>query len=498
MSRRGRLGLAVAPLLGALATLGFAPADRIEVFLAAFAGLIVCLDGAGARRAALLGWLFGLGYFVVGVSWVYVSMHDVGGMPAALAGLAVVLFAAYLAAFGALACAAAGALGATRGGALLLVLPAAWCVCEWLRGWVFTGFPWLAAGYADSGGVFAGYAPVLGVYGVGMLNALAAAGIADLWHRLRSPAGLRPAGRDLAWIAALAAGALLARVDWTEPTGAPVTVALLQGNVPQDLKFEEERFAATLALYERLVRAHPADIVVLPETALPRMLHAIPRDYLAALEDAARARRADIVFGVPIADSRERYFNSVASRGASPPQRYDKAHLVPFGEFVPPGFRWFVDWMRIPLGDFTRGSAQPRPLALGSQRVAANICYEDLFGEEIIRQLPEATLLLNVSNIAWFGDSLAPHQHLQISRVRARETGRPMLRATNTGATAVIDARGGLVDRLPDFTEGALVARVRGHAGATPYVRTGNAPLIVACLVVLAVAWRRARGRARA
>ena len=481
--------------LGAFATLGFAPVDLAVAMPAGLVGLFLLAEGAAPRRAALTGWLFGLGYFVVGVSWIYVSMHDIGGMPAPLAGLAVLLFAAYLAIFPALACMAAARLGSTHWTHRLLVLPACWTIAEWLRGWLFTGFPWLATGYAGTGGTFAGYAPLFGVYGVGFLYVFAAGAVVDF---LRAPANeplrrrLRP--RDALLPLALVAGLGLAQVQWTMPDGKPVKVALLQGNIAQDLKFEEARFDSTLAMYKRLIDAHPAELTILPETALPRMLGAIPRNYLDSLQATARAAGANLIVGVPLAESRERYFNSAISLGAAPSQRYDKAHLVPFGEFIPWGFRWFVDAMNMPLGDFTRGSAMPTPLQLGTQRVAVNICYEDLFGEEIIRQLPQASLLANISNIAWFGASLAPHQHLQISRMRALETGRPMLRATNTGMTAVIDVRGRIADQLPPFTEGALIARVQGYSGATPYVQAGNWPIIVLCLLALAPALlRRAR-----
>ncbi len=438
-----------------------------------------------------MGWMYGLGFFLVGVSWVYVSMHDVGGMPAALAALAVFLFAAYLALFPALATGLAALLATSRPGAGLLALPASWVLMEWLRGWLFTGFPWLALGYAGTGGPFAAYAPLVGVHGIGWLYAFAAAALVDLTRRPEGLAWRRFRPRDAALPLILVLGLILGRVDWTVATGPPVKVALLQGNIAQDLKFEEGRLESTLALYRRLIDTHQADIIVTPETALPRMLHALPRDYLEGLQTRIRDTGANLVVGVPRAESTERYFNSAVSLGADETQRYDKFHLVPFGEFIPWGFRWFVDAMKIPLGDFTRGSETPRPMRLGSQRVAINICYEDLFGEEIIRQLPEASLLVNISNIAWFGDSLAPHQHLQVSRMRALETGRMMLRATNTGMTAVIGADGKVVRLLAPFTEGALIEEVRGRTGATPYVRLGNWPVISASVLLLALAWRR-------
>ncbi len=484
---------AVALLLGAAATLSFAPLGAWPLGLATLAGLALLWHQATPRAAALTGFAFGLGLYGSGVSWVYISMHDYGAMPMPLAGLATLLFAAYLALWPALA----GYMQArlNPGAPRWLLVPAAWCLTEWLRGWVFTGFPWLGAGYAHTDGPLAGFAPIIGVHGLNfcaaLVGVLAAGAVLGFAGRTSRRNGL---------VAALAATLLLATgwgfglAEWATPHQAPLRVALLQGNVAQDLKFEEGRFESTLTGYRRLVEDNPATLIALPETALPRMLQAIPPRYLDDLARLAKARQSDLIFGVPFAESTSRYFNSVITLGASVSQRYDKAHLVPFGEFIPFGFRWFVDAMKIPLGDFTRGSATPQPLALGAQRVAVNICYEDLFGEEIIRQLPAATILLNVSNIAWFGASLAPHQHLQISRMRALETARPMLRATNTGMTAVIDHRGRVVKSLPAFTEGALLADVQGFSGTTPYARFGNWPIVSFCLVVVALAaWRRRR-----
>ena len=497
---------ALALILGAATNASFAPIGWWWLGPVTLAGLIWLWRGAPPRTCALAGFAFGLGLYGTGISWVYVSMHEYGAMPAPLAALATLLFAAYLALWPALA----GVVQARfAGGApACLIVPSAWCLTEWLRGWIFTGFPWLGVGYAHTDGPLAGFAPVIGVHGINFVVALVASLAVALAAGLarRPPSGppsrwWPPGGPPSRWwhtalliMGVLGAGAALRSVQWAQPHGSPLRIALLQGNIPQDLKFDEGRFDATLALYRRLVEAHPATLVVLPETALPRMQHAIPPQFLADLAALSRARGADIIYGVPLAESRDRYFNSALSLGASMPQRYDKAHLVPFGEFVPWGFRWFVDAMRIPLGDFTSGSRQPAPMQLGGQRVAVNICYEDLFGEEIIRQLPAATLLVNISNIAWFGDSLAPRQHLQISRMRAIESARPMLRATNTGMTAIIDHRGRVPGQLAPFTEGALVGTVQAMQGATPYARTGNWPAIG--FSALALLWAAARARA--
>jgi apolipoprotein N-acyltransferase len=376
----------------------------------------------------------------------------------------------------------------------MVVIPALWAVAEWLRSWLFTGFPWLALGYSQADGPLAGFAPIVGVFGVSALAASAAgAGVLLLagdGRRVKAVAAC-------VLVVLAAAGWFLRGVEWTMPQGEPLAVSLVQGNIPQSLKFVEGRYESTLETYARLVERSQGRLIVLPETAIPRFLHEVRPDYLERLKRHAAARGGDLLLGVPVHEGGTRYYNAVVSLGAAPAQGYAKSHLVPFGEFVPPGFGWIVAVLKIPLSDFTRGAVEQRPLAIAGQRVAPNICYEDAFGAEIIRQLPDATLLVNVSNVAWFGDSLAPEQHLRIARMRAIETGRYMLRATNTGVTAIVDPRGAVAGRLPAFTEGVLEGQVRGYAGATPYVLAGDAPVIAGALLIwaaaLGAAWRRGR-----
>jgi apolipoprotein N-acyltransferase len=465
---------------GALGVAGFAPLGVWPATVLSLALLFALLSGSRSRTAGfLIGFSWGLGFFLTGVSWVYVSLAVYGGMPGWLAGLATFLFCAVLALFpGAVgALQASGRLTPTQ--RLLLVGPLAWGVSEWVRGWLFTGFPWLVAGYSQApAGPLAGYAPLIGVYGVSFLLALAAA----LLVRTLTPG---VPWRQRAWAAvavtALAVGGQLLRgVDWTAPVGGKTSVALVQGNIPQNLKWAPERASATLERYARMVAASPAQLVVLPETALPLFESNLPDDYRDGLSALARQNGGDLLTGVPTGSLQGAYYNSVVSYGSSPSQRYHKVHLVPFGEYIPakPLWGWVLDVLHIPLSDFARGEVTQAPLAIGGQRVAANICYEDAFGEEIIRQLPAATVLVNVSNLAWFGDSFAPWQHAQMSQMRAIETGRMVLRATNTGLTAIIDARGKIVASLPPFTAGTLSGSIQGYAGSTPYVRWGNAPAL--------------------
>ncbi|MEW6118788.1 MAG: apolipoprotein N-acyltransferase [Pseudomonadota bacterium] len=480
---------------GALAVAGFAPFGLWPLPLLSLAVLFATLVRVDTWHTGFaLGYAWGLGFFLAGVSWVYVSLHVYGGMAAWLAGFATLLFCAFLALFPAAVGAVAPRIphAAAR---LLLMLPLAWAAGEWVRGWIFTGFPWLVLGYSQvPASPLAGFAPVLGVYGVSYLLAFAAALAAWALHVRRPPVLRVWAGVALALLALTGQG--LRNVDWTRPEGEPTSVSLLQGNVPQNMKWRPEVTRETLSLYARQAAASPARLIVLPETALPLFESDLPDAYRDGLAGLGRRNGGDVLFGLPTGSLSGDYYNSVISLGSAPSQRYSKVHLVPFGEYIPQKalWGWVLDVLHIPLSDFARGATNQRPLAVGGQRVAVNICYEDAFGEEIVRQLPEASVLVNVSNLAWFGDSLAPWQHAQMSQMRALETGRMVLRATNTGVTAIIDAKGRLVATLPLFTSGSLGGMIQGYAGSTPYVRWGNAPVLAGwgmLALILAARFRR-------
>jgi apolipoprotein N-acyltransferase len=484
--------LAASTAAGAIAVTGFAPMSVFPMPILALWALLLLWSSARPRLAFLAGFAFGLGLFGVGASWVYVSLHDFGAMPAPVAAIGTAAYCAILSLYPAGAGWCFSKLRISSSASGLLAFPVLWTLFEWWRGWMFTGVPWLALGYSQVDSPLAGFAPVAGVYGVSFATALCTGLLAVV-----SGGPGRARSRIVAGIAVAVVfglGHFLRQVEWSSPAGRPIKVSLLQGNISQDMKFDANRYAGTLALYRRMVETSDGRLIVLPETAIPRFLDAVDPAYLRDIARTAAARGADILVGVPIRDPDGRYFNSVISLGASPSQRYDKAHLVPFGEFVPLGFHWIVKAVAIPMSDFSLGRSDAKPLALAGQRVAPNICWEDAFGEEIIRQLPDATLLVNVSNVAWFGDSLAPSQHLQISRMRAIEAGRTMLRATNTGVTAIVDPHGKVVARLPQFVEGILAGEAQGYTGATPYVRWGNLPIVIACFALLAaIALQRRR-----
>jgi apolipoprotein N-acyltransferase len=486
--------------LGALTVAGFAPLYLYALPVVTLALLLWLWRAADSpKRAEAIGWWFGLGFFLTGVSWVYVSLNTFGAMPAPLAAFFTLLFCAFLALFPAIAGYCSKALHVPTWVQLAVIAPAAWTLTEWVRGWIFTGFPWLAVGYSQvPGSPLAGYAPLSGIFAVSLAT-VASAGLLAL-----AAGSMRAKPRMLAPLAALAllwiVGYGLKHVAWTEPAGEPVEVTLLQGNIPQEVKWTAEGLRTTLNRYRNLALASKAKLIVFPETAIPLFLRDIPAEYLADIADHARHNGGDALIGVPEQLASGDYYNSVISLGVSPIQAYRKSHLVPFGEFIPvrPVLGWIVSVLAIPLQDFSRGAVDQQPLAVAGQRVALNICYEDAFGEEIIRQLPQATLLVNVSNVAWFGRSIAPYQHLQISQARSLETGRYMLRATNTGMTGVVDQRGNVLEVAPQFSTAAVAASVQGYSGATPYVRIGNWGVLAVCVFALAAAlWYSRRQRLR-
>jgi apolipoprotein N-acyltransferase len=462
---------------------GFAPFYAWPIPIASLAALFFLWQRcATARRAAWLGFAFGLGLFLAGVSWVYVSLHVYGHMPAILAALATLLFCSYLALFPAAAGWAASRL-APRSGLMgpMLFMPALFVLLEWIRGWLLTGFPWLVIGYSQvPDGPLSGFAPVVGAYGVSLAAAFAAGIVAAFALTPRKSRQRVVLGA--AFLAWLAAGALMRMHSFTAPAGPPIAVSLLQGNVPQDRKWLPEVRDETLRSYLQLIIQSRAQVVVLPETALPAFLDSLPAGYIEAIRTHAHEAGKTVLIGTierARAGSGSTYFNSVVEVAQEGMPAYRKRHLVPFGEFIPPGFRWVLEVLKIPLTDFATGAWDQPPLAAGGARWAVAICYEDIFGEELITQLPQASLLLNVSNDAWFGRSLAADQHLQFSQMRALETGRWMLRSTNTGVTAAIDERGRVVSALPQFIRGELTAAPVPRTGETPYVRWGNYPALV-------------------
>jgi apolipoprotein N-acyltransferase len=485
-----------AMLAGGSMVLSFQPFGWFPLAVISVAGFYALL--ARDRSAGfLVGWFFGLGLLGFGVFWIRISLNEFGNMPAAAANLLMLLLVMALALFYAVAGWLIGRLRPPADGphwwvGPLLVLPGCWVFLEWLRGWLFTGFPWLYAGNGQInplpllGAPLAGYAPLVGVLGLSLLVALSA-GL--LWIAVRRRGLERPAALAallLLWLG----GALLDRVEWTRPIGPRLTAAIIQGNVEQGIKWSPDGLIPTLETYLGLTRdaMEAADVIVWPETAIPSFLHEVEAGLITPLADDAVAAGAEVVIGVPIMEDSGRYYNGLISVGSAS-DRYFKRHLVPFGEFLPlkEQLRPLIDWFEVPMSDFSAGDAAKPLLQVGRDPVGASICYEDVFAEEVRQALPEARYLINVSNDAWFGDSLAPHQHLESARLRALENGRAMVRATNTGISALIDHRGRVTAESPLFERAVLMGDIQPREGTTPFSRWGGLPtLVLAGLMLLA------------
>ncbi|SEB02007.1 apolipoprotein N-acyltransferase [Variovorax sp. YR216] len=483
--------------------------------LLSLAALVWLLDGlrnadgrAGAWRCgAFQGWIFTTTWLCGTFWWLFISMHTYGGLPAPLAAIAVFALSAALALYYVVACGLYVAFAPSSPVGSAAFFAALWTLAELVRGSWFTGFPWGAGGYAHVDGPLAVYAPWIGVYGIGAISAAIAALVAIALRRARSRPVAINAGLALILLCVPALlGAIRGTpVDDAARSHGQLRIALLQGNIPQDEKFIPGGGIATaLRWYGEQLHTAAAPLVITPETALPLLPSQLPPGYLEAIAARYASGNQAAIVGLPLGD-RNGYSNAVVGfrPGESQTYRYEKHHLVPFGEFIPGLFRWFTEMMNIPLGDFNSGGLAQAPFAWQGQRIAPNICYEDLFGDEIganFRNEADApTILLNVSNIAWFGDSIAIDQHLAISRMRALEFQRPMVRATNTGATAVIDHRGRVTHELPRLTRGVLEAEVEGRTGITPYAfwvsRFRLWPLWALALVVVAATLLAQRGR---
>ena len=449
------------------------------------------------QRAVVLGWAFATAWLCGIFWWLFISMHVYGGLASPLAVLAILGLAAFLSSYYAAACAVFRALmpGNRLGQAVLFA--SLWLMAELARVTWFTGFPWGAGGYAHVQGPLAAWAPWVGVHGIGLIASMLAYGMSLLVERasMRSSAYWMAAGAALV---VMVAGNLAPQPD-VRPAGDPLRVALLQGNIPQDEKFQGGT-GVPLALqwYATQLRQSTASLLVAPETAVPLLPQELPQGYLEQFGEQVGLRAQAMLIGIPLGDYKAGYTNSVIGiRAQADVYRYDKHHLVPFGEFIPPLFRWFTNLMNIPLGDFNRGAVGQPSFEWQGQRLAPNICYEDLFGEELGARFAAAatapTIFVNFSNIGWFGNTLAIDQHLLISRMRAIEFSRPMIRATNTGATVVIDHRGVVTASLPRYTRGVLNANVQGQSVITLYAwwvsRLGLWPLWALGLAAVTAAY---------
>lgn len=480
----------IALLAGIAAVAAFPPFEFAWLTIVAVIILLGLIHSVPARQALRHGFAFGLGLFGIGVSWVHISLHEFGGTPLALSIFLTFLLAVYMALFPALFAYLMVRFQLFKNAYILvLAAPACWTLLEWVRGTLFTGFPWLNLGYSQIDTWLVGFAPVLGVYGVSfMIVVLASCG----YIFIKYSACTRWLSLIL-FVIVLSQGYSLEKRQWAEPFGEPITATLLQGNVSQLEKFLPEVRPVVMEMYRSMTLDNlDSDLIVWPETAIPGFYHNVADDYIAELRQQIQNTNTDLLIGVPIKQlngtGRPEYFNSVVTV-ADKFEVYHKRHLVPLGEFVPMGdlLRMLGGIFNVPLSDFSSGGVQP-PLRVAGQRAALSVCYEIVFGEELIQAVPTSTLLVNVSNDGWFGDSLAPHQHFGMARMRIRETARPMLRATNTGITAFVDHRAKVTAVAPMFEQQVLTSQLQPMTGLTPYVRFGNLVILLVSIGLLLIA----------
>ena len=442
------------------------------------------LTSQTTKQAMWRTWLFSVAWMCGTIWWLFISMHTYGGLSAPLAAFAVFLLSACLALFYMLVGGLFKRLAGINTAYLAIVFAACWMLAELARGTWLTGFPWGAVGYAHLDGPLSGWAAYIGVYGMSFVAAWLAMLLAQLSEKAREdllkkykPLLIQSASA-LVMMLGLSFHAQLTRGELSSHT-VPLDVTLLQGNIPQNEKFQAGSGIATaLAWYAEQLQTSRSSLTITPETAIPLLLSQLPPGYWSLLVKPFMNGTQAALIGLPMGNHAQGYSNAVqgfkpSTVGLVAPYQYNKNHLVPFGEFIPPFAKWFIDLMQIPLGTFNRGGLAQPTFNWQGQRLGLNICYEDLFGEELAygfaNPATAPTILVNVSNIAWFGNTVAIDQHLNIARLRSMELGRSSIRATNTGATVIIDAQGQVTQSLQRHTRGALVGQVWGNTAITPY-----------------------------
>ena len=472
---------------GLLVPLTFAPFNLYLLLPLLLAALYWLLDDVAPRKAALRGWLFGLGAFVGGTYWLYVSLHVFGKAPLPLALALMAALMAMMAAYTALLAYCVARFIPAGPLRWMAALPAGWVLVEWLRGWLLSGFPWLSIGYTATDSALAGWIPIGGIFAASAAVAFSGGAVRALFFADTRARVVALLGIAAVWLG----GWFLQGVVWTDAAADAVRVSIVQGAVPQDRKWLPEELIPTMRLYREHTRQNwDSDLIIWPEAAIPALRSSLI-DYYADIYGEGLQHDTAIVTGIiEYDDASGRYYNGVlALNGAD--NVYRKRHLVPFGEYFPvPGF--VREWLRLrnlPYSDYTAGDDDQSPLEAAGLKIAPSICYEDVFGNELRAMLPEATLLANVSNDAWFGESIAPHQHLQIARVRAIEAGRYLLRATNTGISAVIGPDGRVEQTIPQFQTRVLTADVLPYTGATPYVIIGDSAIVLLSALVAVLAF---------
>ncbi|MFK8067405.1 MAG: apolipoprotein N-acyltransferase [Gammaproteobacteria bacterium] len=484
----------IAIIAGGLMPLAFSPFGFYPVAIFSLAVLFYLCLGTSSAKSFKIGLLYGLGYFTIGISWLQISIHQFGLPVLAFSISMTILFILLIALFPAFTTYFTERFfNHSYKQKLLIIYPAFWVIFEWIRSWLFTGFPWLTVGYSQIDSPLLGIGSVTGIYGISFFVAMTAGALVLLVKKRQSVIILFLAVVIPVWTGSY----FLKNTEWTKAVGEEIKVAIVQGNIAQEIKWLPQQKQITLDLYNKLSEPFwdESDLIIWPETALPAFMHDIP-DFMNSLGDRAKKSSTDIMLGLPTLDpTTGRYYNSMVSLGDET-HIYHKQHLVPFGEYLP--LKKWIDpilkFLQIPMSNFSKGESKKNLIETTKYSIGISVCYEDVFGEEVITGLPEADFLINVSNDAWFGDSLAPHQHLEMARMRAFETGRYLIRSTNTGISAIINQKGQVTNLAPQFEQTTLLANILAYEGLTPYARTGNMPIIIFCFLLLALSAIRERG----
>lgn len=492
LSKPGWLGHLLAFCGGALITLSFAPFD---IWPAALLGILVFslgLQEVSGKQAVLRGWMFGSGLFLTGASWVYVSIHLHGNASVPLASFLTGVFCCGLGLCISLVAYLYVRFLRGRPGHLVFGIPLLWMLGEWFRCWFLTGFPWLFLGYSQVEGPLSPWAPVIGTMGISALIALSSAAVA---HWILHPHRRGSYGVVLSlflWLLAIP----LSQQQWVHETDQkPLKVAAVQANIPQEQKWDPSFLQPTYQLYHDLSAQNwDADLIVWPETSIPRLYHRA-QSFITRMDDLAKRHHTAIIAGIPYSspENRHRYYNSIIAFGDGSGV-YHKKRLVPFGEYVPMEdmLRGLIEFFDLPMSNFSVGPDKHVLLDVHGIKLAPFICYEVVYPDLVNENLPAADVLITISNDTWFGDSHGPLQHMQMAQMRALETGRYLIRGTNNGVTALVDYHGKIISSLPQFTRGVLRGEVKAMQGLTPYADWGDHPLLILCgLGFLLIAMRR-------
>jgi apolipoprotein N-acyltransferase len=495
---------------GAMVPLCFSPFDQITNFSAYLIYPLISLFFIQIRQSHNLksvfikSWAFGFGLFLTGISWVYVAIHEFGSTPWWLAGFFTLLFITALSLFFAFQGVASLFLmqefnkrGLSKNSyksdwvAYLLVFPIIWIIFEWLRSWVLTGLPWLLVGYSQLSTPLAGFAPVVGVYGLSLLTATIAAALILLFNRSLSAKSI--IGRlvlIVILISVFVSGYYLQKKDWTHTLGNGLKISMVQGNISQHNRWNNNFLKSIKQRYYDLSRAlwQESDILIWPENAIPVFYQYEQHSFFKKIKQKVMLHDISFISGVPFLNREQgKYYNSLLRMEKQSNAFYFKQHLVPFGEYLPmeQWLRGLIKFFNIPMSGYSLPPADQEIMTIKGIPVAITLCYEDIFPELLLKQLPQAQFLLNLSNNGWYGNSLAPHQHLQIARMRALESGRELIRSTTSGISALIDHKGRIMKQSKQFETAVLSGTIQPRVGSTPFVHYGNRPLLAYVLFIL-------------